>query len=347
MAWQDELRALDEALAQGRISSDQHRVERDRILAGASGAVPGGGQHWQAMNPAPAAGQPDAERTQVVRGGADPNATVFVQAPRFPQQPQQQQHLQQQPPHFAPSPPMSPPWSDEQGTGFTSTGNWSQVRQGPEVFENTHESNTGKWVAVAIIVVLLGSAATWWFGFRETDTTAQPPTTSSAPTTQQPQPVAMADLPSPSGQPSSNTGEYNLDEAKAKKVVGEPEHKSAKDSGVTKVLYKSAVDQEFGYAVSGFITKDTTSASDLSDALVQQHTNLGMAPLEIAGIPKGVSVMKLTMQQPQQTLIRAVYVSGVTTIRVGVLVAGSVGEQAAADGFAKYLKQVLAAVPVK
>jgi hypothetical protein len=347
MAWQDELRNLDEALAQGRISGDQHRVERDRILASAADAMPGGGQRWQAMNPAPTGAPSDADRTQVVRGGGDPNATAYVQAPRFPPQQQQMQPPPNQQQQFAPQQPVSPPWSDQPGSGFTSTGDWAHTRQGPEVFEDTGKGDAGKWVAVAIIVLLLGGAATWWFGFREdSGSTAQETTTSSTPTTQA-KPVVMTDLPDPSGQPNGNTGEYTPEEAKTKKVIGDADFAAVKTSGTAKLFYKAAIDQGIGYSVSAFPAKDGGAANELSDALVAQHTNIGMAPFEIAGVPKGVSVMKVQMPQPKQILIRAVYIAGNTVVRVGVLATPSVTEQQAVDGFTKYLKKVLESVPAQ
>lgn len=92
VSWQEELRKLDEELAAGRISADEYRVRRDKVLASAvtSGAEAGtprppAGESTQIMPgaQAPAPGQPppggqdqpdNVEKTQIVPGATGESA---------------------------------------------------------------------------------------------------------------------------------------------------------------------------------------------------------------------------------------------------------------------------------
>ncbi|TQM81887.1 hypothetical protein FHX81_4273 [Saccharothrix saharensis] len=360
MAWQDELAALDEALAQGRITADQHRSERDRILAAVSSAPAAGALKWQASNPT-AAGQGapagDADRTQVVPGG-DPNKTAYVQVPRggfpppnqqAPQPPQPGRQPGQQPgQQFAPAQPVAPPWASPDA-GFGSTGqNWGYARQGPEVFEDTASGGGKKWLLVGLVVVLLlAGGAVWYFGFNGGGSD-QAGTTSTAASTPKPEPIKLDRLPNPPGQANeANTGEFTLDEAKTKKIVGANEQKAVAAAGTGKFPHKSSSDNGLGYAVSAFPTKDDGAATELGDALVRQNTSIGMAPLKLSGVPENVSVMQVRLPDSNQYLLRAVYVTGDTTVRVGLLGSAKLAEPKVTEAFDKFLKQVLEAVPAK
>lgn len=369
MAWQDELTALDDALAQGRITADQHRSERDRILAAASSAPPPstpppgmpapGAPKWQVANPmaaGPGAPAGDADRTQVVPGGGggDPNKTAYVQMPRGgfqpnPNQPPQQQQQQQQPnQQFAPAPPAAPPWAS-QDAGFGSTGqNWGYARQGPEVFDDTDSGGGKKWLVVGLVVVLLlAGGAVWFFGFSGGGSDTGGGTTTST-TTSKPEPIKLDKLPNPPGQANEiNTGEFTLDEAKTKKILGANEQKAVAAAGTEKFPHKSSTENGVGYAVSAFPAKDDGAATELGDALVRQNTSIGMAAVKLTGVPEDVSVMKVHIPDSNQYLLRAVYVTGDTTVRVGVLASGKLTEAKVTEAFEKFLKQALEAVPVK
>jgi hypothetical protein len=373
MAWQDELAALDDALAQGRVTPDQHRSERDRILAsvssmppllGAPDAAGTDASKWQVANPM-AAGQSappgDSDRTQVVPGGGDPNKTAYVQMPRGgfpPGQPNQhgQPNRQNQPPHpqqpnqqFAPSQQAAQPWAN-QDAGFGSAGqNWGYAKQGPEVFDDTETGGGKKWLLVGLVVVLLLSGgAVWYFGFRGDGSEQGGSTTSTAPSTVKAEPVTLDRLPNPPGKVNeARTGEFTLDEAKTKKMLNAVEHKAIDKAGTEKFSHKSSTDNNVGYAVSAYPTKDEDSATGLGDALVGQHTSIGMTAVKLPGLPENVSVMKVHLVKSDQHLIRAVYVTGDTTVRVGVLAPGTLSEAKVTEALDKFLNQVLEAVPAK
>jgi hypothetical protein len=88
MSWQDDLRELDQALAQGHVSADEYRKRRDKLLATAAG------------NPAPSP-QP-AQPAQPVQ----PEPQVQPAPPEAQQPAQQQQPEAQQ----SPSGPFAPPF---------------------------------------------------------------------------------------------------------------------------------------------------------------------------------------------------------------------------------------------
>ncbi|WP_020668974.1 hypothetical protein [Amycolatopsis nigrescens] len=88
MAWQEELRKLDEELASGKLTADEYRARRDQVL---SSAVNPGEQP-----PAPAQATSQAGETQIIQPVSPPQGTPQQQSPQ--QQPPQQFQPQQQPP---------------------------------------------------------------------------------------------------------------------------------------------------------------------------------------------------------------------------------------------------------
>lgn len=90
MTWQEELRKLDEDLANGTLSADDYRVRRDQILSAAVTAGPPEAQQSSSNG---------ADSTQIIEpvsppGGMPRPSTGSQQPPQSPQQPQQpaQQH---------------------------------------------------------------------------------------------------------------------------------------------------------------------------------------------------------------------------------------------------------------
>ncbi|MFD1147832.1 DUF1707 domain-containing protein [Saccharothrix hoggarensis] len=103
MSWQDELRELDTALAEGRISADDYRQRRDQVLSGAAEVPQTGPQsgpfaapfRWEAANPQqPQQPQPPQHQPQhPQQPGADATQVVPNQA-GLPQQPPAQDATQ-------------------------------------------------------------------------------------------------------------------------------------------------------------------------------------------------------------------------------------------------------------
>lgn len=210
MTWQDELRRLDEELATGRISADDYRSRRDRIMTqavtqGSDQAPPAPSESTTIISPVrdqPAPGQTaDADKTQIVPGEKvdadrtqsvggwratppeDPNRTQIV--PGVPSQP----FAGARPPRPAPAPtgdqpsnlppwqteePLAPPWAGQDFPPLVTAGAPDWALQGPEVFETEKKSGAGKVIGIiAIVVALLGIAAGAYFLFRPDDNQRQ------------------------------------------------------------------------------------------------------------------------------------------------------------------------------
>ncbi len=197
MSWQEELRKLDDELATGRISADEYRVRRDKVLASAVSspqAAPAGQtghpeatQTIQPVQPPAEGGTPDRtpvvpgaqspagqpptgpDRTQVVQGwqtarpntGGDPDRTQVVpgQSGGFAPPPGGY------PQHQAP-PPWStqqdandaPPWAGSEFPPLNAAQNYDWLRQGPEVFDEKPKGKRGLVIGIVVAVVVLALA---------------------------------------------------------------------------------------------------------------------------------------------------------------------------------------------
>lgn len=98
MSWQDDLRQLDQALAQGQVSADEYRKRRDQLLATAAGTSAAPAQPAQPAQPLPPA-QPAQP--------ASPAPPAAEQAGQAESPPAQQQPAAQQ---QQPSGPFAPPF---------------------------------------------------------------------------------------------------------------------------------------------------------------------------------------------------------------------------------------------
>jgi flagellar basal body-associated protein FliL len=222
LTWQDELRRLDEELAAGRISADEYRVSRDRILAAAAnpaaqketGAPPTpAGESTQLIQP-PGPPRPDAtrtpesDRTQQVQPGwevagkeSDADHTQVVPGPNYPpnmsppggfpspgnpmgvqQIPPWQQEERLPPQWSGPDLPVATPWAS--GEFGASHGDEAWLKQGPEVF-GRDRSRAGRIIAIVVsVVVLVGVAVGAYFIWgRGSNTPAAQTTTQQTPPT--------------------------------------------------------------------------------------------------------------------------------------------------------------------
>ncbi|MGW5050821.1 hypothetical protein [Actinokineospora sp. NPDC004072] len=226
MSWQEELRILDEELATGRISADEYRVRRDKVMSSAIAQPPQQDQQSEKTQyvtpvqpPQPVEG---GDRTQVVSGGdrtqavaggwqaarpnSDADRTQVVPGSAMPMG-------GQMPPHAMPGPPpppwghqpapeeMAPPWAGSEFPPLAAS-NPDWIKQGPEVFDSP---GGGKGKVIALVVVLLlvvgglGVGAYFMF-FKETASAGPaqtsepaPPTTTTPPPP--PDPLPLGDMP--------------------------------------------------------------------------------------------------------------------------------------------------------
>jgi hypothetical protein len=333
MGWQEELSALDEALAAGRITPDQHRSRRDELLAAASGGGPAP-MRWQASQPS------DPEQTGIIRTSqfTDSEKTQQVRPVGFPPPPPNQQFPQQQ---FGQAPP--PPWGDQ---GFGVSPNKTGMH-GPEVFDSGagKSPRVGIYVLIGVLAFIVIGGGVFWFGLSGMGTTETGgPGTSTASTGTPGVPGDLAAVPEPPGKASPKNGDYTLAKAKEVKIVSDKDVKALEAAGVDRIFDKSSTESGLSYAVAVYVAKDAESAKQLATTLVDNQVAAGMSTVEQIDVPESVSLMKLAVSD--QFMYRGVYTSGNVTVRVATAGPSTVPDQDVAKKFNEFVKKVLESVRV-
>ncbi|MCT2581857.1 flagellar basal body protein FliL [Actinophytocola gossypii] len=325
MSWQEGLRELDEALASGRISADEYRVRRDKLLT--SAVTPGDETErtqqvgrWQANHPGttPGSTAADGEETQVVPGVPT------------------QSGLGGQPPRPAPggypgqygSPPwdqdQSPPWGGQEFPPLAPTTSPDWIRQGPEVFAPETGSKGGRVLLLtALIVVLvagLGVGAYFMFFAGGGQEQAGPGTTggqtTTAPTTTQPpkDDLSTAELP---GKTEDHSGITTFADAAASNFLTDDEIAIYQEAGAGKSrLVASTTDDEVHTLIFTTQASSADAAETASGKLAEQQIVYGMT--EYADAPANVEVGEFPGNDTTPATIRAHYQFRETIVRIQV-----------------------------
>ncbi|MCS7482123.1 hypothetical protein ACFFQW_24185 [Umezawaea endophytica] len=356
MGWQEELSALDEALAAGRITADQHRSRRDELLAAASGGGPAPAR-WRASQPV------DPETTNVIRTSdfADPEKTQQVRPVGFPPPAPNSASTSQPLPVFPPQQQFGqpqrpvPPWEDK---GFGVTPSTAAVH-GSEVFDSGagKSPRVGIYVLIGVLAFIVIGGGVFWFGLSGgmgTDSAAPPPppTTaaltsapdSSAPPTTTTPPSGLAAVPDPPGSPYPKNGEYTLAAADEAKIIPAGDLEALQKAGVEKVFEKSSGDGDLAYAIAVYVAKDEESAKVLSAALVENRAVPGTSTVELNDVPKSVAMTKLATSN--QFLYRGIYTSGKMTVRVATAGPTTVADQDVGAKFTDFMRKVIGSIRV-
>ncbi|WP_189058250.1 SHOCT domain-containing protein [Longimycelium tulufanense] len=351
MAWQDELRQLDQAFGSGQITADEYNRRRDDILSTAARSEtstpptadsrPGGegaNETTAVISPVPAAtptsppqAEGSADATQVVPG-ASSERTQVVSGQWMTQQP-----TPTPPPGFTtPTPPppapgqanpgwqraqdVSPPWAEQEWPPQQGAG-W--VRQGPEVFEVSGSGGKGKKIGavVGIVAVLAGlSAGAWWLwgSGREASSTpaAQQTTAAQNKPSQDRKPgdiLRIADL---GGEQENHDRIKTFDDVKAAKFLTQEEVKLYNEGGAGRS--RVGVTTMDGTRITIFVAQ--LDGSDSADLAV---TELGKLQLKYAfseykAVPAGVVADELAPKDKTRAAIRAHYRHDNVVVRVEV-----------------------------
>jgi hypothetical protein len=204
MTWQEELRKLDSALAEGELAANEYRKRRDEILAAASSAQPPSPVIGPPTGPRPvitpeAVAETDnaevtqivnvdsgeAEQTQIIdaatAGGTADEKTRDTGANEV----ERTQVVTAEPPQAQPQPPMAPQqpvWAAQLPDPNAPTGTFPRPPQpmaGPTVtpmdaqdlFTSNKPPRGGKkpWLIglVVLVVLALVGGAVWFFAFRD------------------------------------------------------------------------------------------------------------------------------------------------------------------------------------
>lgn len=142
MPWQDDLRELDQALAQGHVSADEYRKRRDQLLATAAGNPAPSPQPAQPAQPAPPEPQAQPEQPEGQQPAQQPPSGPFAPPFRWEatpdstqvvsntDNPDRTQVVSQQPNQFGQQQQHSPE-SDRTQTLRPLTGQPNQPQQAP------------------------------------------------------------------------------------------------------------------------------------------------------------------------------------------------------------------------
>jgi hypothetical protein len=372
MTWQEELRQLDAALANGEVSAGDYRRRRDEILAAASSAqspapsladaaaqaqAPAGFDANAVDNTTELADQTqtihaidtdnsDAEATQIVTS-ADSTQVVGVENTQGPTEAEQTQIITQT--------QQAPTWASHLPDPSAQTGSFPRPQQpmqpaitpshAQEVFGGSAPQRSGGkgWLIAIIVVVVLALAGggVWWFLLRDdggNQAENPPPTTQEE--TQQPPPAKNIDEVSLPGEPAPNTGDQTIAEAKQARVVGAGEADKLANAGITDLSYSGSSEGSYRYLLYAYPSDD---AAATTDTVLQVQQELGIAPVELPDVPDGVSVAQLT--NAKASVLRAVYTAGDRTIQLSVLqVPAGSAEELSAE-FSEVLATLVEAIP--
>jgi len=354
MTWQEELRQLDSALAEGELAANEYRKRRDEILAAASSAQPpspvigpptgpqpivaaDGGDNAADVTQVVDVKSGEADETQIIdattAAGAAKNGDAGTQAmtpvnPAAQQQtppvpvgapPQQRQAWSAQPPD--PAAPAAPP------------GMFAPQQQpvpGPSVtpmdaqnlFAGNKPPSGGKkpWlIAIALLVVLaIAGGAVWFFGFRDTGGTDNAQDQQNQPTSeaQAPPPVDVTSIKLP-GTPGKNTGEMDIARASELGVLAPAEGALIADTGADELVYTGSGDGDFHYMLYAYKSADAAAATELTGKLLDIQKQLGYEETSVGEVREPVTVTGVA--NDKAAAMRGVYTYGDTTIQLSVL----------------------------
>lgn len=299
MAWQDDLKSLDDELSAGRIQAEEYRKRRDELLAAASSNPVGlrrihRKQSASIANAFNGDAKSDGEVTQRV------NVTAAAS------------QWQAKPPTADNGNPQQPPAPPR------DLGAPMQPKQGAEVFGLSVSSGprtSPKWprFVVAIVVLAVVAAGVWLFAFRDSADTSNSP---SVPGEQQarPAPLGVASLPNPVDVPLTYSGTLTVDQMQIYKLTTPEEAALLVSAGTDEVYYRGVTAGNLQYHIYAYRTKDAQTARDLLDKLTERNKRIGMADMTIPGISAKVKAQQVS--SATNTVGEAAYVSDRATVRV-------------------------------
>lgn len=373
MTWQEELRQLDAALANGEVSAGDYRRRRDEILATASSAQSPAPSLTEAAfakaevdNTTELADQTqtintdtDADATQVVSSAestqvvnsAESTQVVSVDRTQVVTEAEQTQIISQT--------QQAPTWASHLPDPSAPTGSFPRQpgpmnpamtpMQAHDVFSGGKEKSAKKGWIIALVVVLVlaaGGFAGWWFLLKDKDNGGgnQADKSSTAPpSSQDPPPAKSIDEITLPGEVAANGGELTIQEAREKVVIGDGEAGLLEQAGVTELTYSGSSEGDFRFLLYSYPSADADAAATTTDAVNGVQQELGLSPVDIADLPDGVTAAQLT--NAQASVIRAVYTSGENTIQLSVLQVPAGDEQALHKQFTEVLAMLTDEIP--
>ncbi|MDT7724223.1 MAG: hypothetical protein QOI21_799 [Actinomycetota bacterium] len=340
MGWQEELRQLDVELANGSISPESHRKQRDELLAVASGGgsaspvasplrrPPGEqAQQWQSTNPGYQQATPPAQ--EPITPPPPPTPVPPRPSPAQPfttdrrttaPSPADQRHTDWLPhpipaagridsatvvrPAVMPPPPPTPRHNPHQGP---------QRPPGRRPSDNTvplarKDHRRPVWLFIALGVVLVAAlvaGGVWWIG-----TTSRPAASGNS--------AVEKSLPALPGTAGPNNSTVSVDRALELKLVGQHTADLMKANGAQEIIYRSSAemaDETYGYTLFVVRTPSTGDATKLAGDLTNYAQASGFTDMKLANTPANTA---LSVQSPQGTLGESWYASANLTVGLGI-----------------------------
>ncbi|ASO17741.1 hypothetical protein FHR81_003925 [Actinoalloteichus hoggarensis] len=175
-------------------------------------------------------------------------------------------------------------------------------------------------VAVAVVVLAVIAAGAFWLlsqnGPEPGDTTvpdhAQGQGDGAAPAEEAVQP----DFPALPGAVAPHPEAMSRDAAVNAGVLGESEVATFADHDVSEIFFRGSVDGDNAFGVLVGVAPTADAALAAAEALARSQTELGLAAVAMEEVPAEVRVFEQVGEE--QSIHRAVYVSGEYVVRIGV-----------------------------
>jgi hypothetical protein len=310
MAWQDDLRELDEALSAGRIKADEYRKRRDDLLAAAS-SNPVVTRRIQRHRPTSIAnafssGEPKEGGDLRTDDAADVTQQVAVTEKK---------------PDWEAAPPQV-----IDSTAY-ATNTPPPVMQGSELFglasSTTPATGRRRWprFVIAVVALVLVAGVTWWFAFR--DTGNQPSKGTTQPAADQ---FTLDRLPSPLPDvPLSTSGVVTVDQAQIYSLIQPDEAGYLAAGGAEKIFYRWAGTPALSYSVYAVQAKDPATATALTGKAVTRGKQIGVSPATVPDLPRGVTVGEVF--GPSSAIAEVTYTSGRMAVLIRIMQSGPNNER--------------------
>ncbi|NIJ14500.1 hypothetical protein FHU38_004901 [Saccharomonospora amisosensis] len=309
MGWQEELRRLDAELAQGGITVEQHRKQREEVLAEASG-IP---------EPSKAGTAAATEHTQAERKPGS-SALLETDVPTTAPSPADQRATDSMP-----YPKAAPPTPAELTMPITKvpTAPAASVKQQAQrALPSPPPQRAGgrrTWLLIGFaafisLAVVIGGA--WWFGVVGQEPTRGHAVAGSGP--DQPRPSLEDRLPTLPGRPSPQNSTMSVGRGVELGLYPAAQADAMRRSGAEEVVYRSSAegpDLTDGYTVLVVPTPSARQAGELADALTLSVTAEGFEASPLSEEPE-VTVLSRADSASRVNVVW--YVSGDSAVGVGV-----------------------------
>ncbi|MGH3799523.1 MAG: hypothetical protein ACRDTD_05185 [Pseudonocardiaceae bacterium] len=322
----NELQQLDEDLAAGRLSAEDHRRRRDELVRDATGAAAGAAQQASPFPPAFRWETSPPEAATQVMQAVPPNPS-YQASPSYQQKPGQVRGLFQpvdNPPVDNPSADSSaPPWASSDLPPIAEQQR-TWMRQGPEVFETPVSQSRSNQIIIGIAVLavlvlgLVGAGVAYFLSAgpqQNQARSAQPapsePTTAArqlpVPPPPSPAPVSTSEaLIEPPGEARGGGGPLDLPRLASTNLLPPPILNALRAGAMTDGVLKTTTEDGNTIGIFAFTLVDEQAATDVVNTIATVQRDGGLK-VDESRAQQGLAVLG-SAPGTRSTVYRAVYV---------------------------------------